>query len=240
LTRTKGKNSKLIPQQWKMNLVQSTFLNVMKIPHFGRHQEVNAYVKLLLESYHGGYLWLDRRITVDPALINRITRLSMQGLDPHEYYSGKTADHALAQKIKEAYGDVEKGARGHKVASIESGIVRLTCQLIAGKLVGKNRPTQVSIFVVDLVGKCVEGLQMNWVKYLVNQLEIDCREAHDQGHEFHFRWLLILIAFVAWDLPEGATFLDLDPFEPLAAKFSTLWYSNDMSKQWQSNFFFHV
>jgi hypothetical protein len=130
--------------------------------------------------------------------------------------------------------------RGYKVYSIESGTVRLTCQLITGKLVRKNRPTQVSGFVVDLAGKCTEGLQMNWVKYLVNQLEIDCRESQDQGHKFHFSWLLILITFVAWELPEGATFLDLDPFEPLAAKFSTLWYSNDMSKQWKSNVVFHV
>jgi hypothetical protein len=73
LKRTKGNNSKLISQQWTMNLTQSTLLNVMKILHFGRHQEVNACVKLLLASYHGGYLWLDRRITVDPTLINRIT-----------------------------------------------------------------------------------------------------------------------------------------------------------------------
>jgi hypothetical protein len=222
-----------------MKLVQYTFLNVMKIPHFDRHQEVNACVKLLLASYHGGYLWLDRYITVDPTLINRITRLSMLGLDPHEYYPRKTADPALAQKIKEAYGDVEKGARGYKVSSIESGIVRLTCQLIAGKLVCKNRPTQVSGFVVDLTGKCIEGLQMKWVMYLVNQMEIDCREAQDQGHEFHFSWFLILIAFVAWELPEGATFPNLDPFEPLVVKFSTLWYSNDMSKQWKSNVIFH-
>jgi hypothetical protein len=161
LTRTKGKNSKLIPQQWTMNLAQSTLLNVMKVLHFGRHQEVNACVKLLLASYHGGYMWLDHRIIVDPALINRIIGLSMQGPDPHEYYPGKTADHALAQKIKEAYGDVEKGVRGYKVASIESGIVCLTCQLIARKLVCKNRLTQVFGFVVDLTGKCVEGLQMN-------------------------------------------------------------------------------
>jgi hypothetical protein len=51
---------------------------------------------------------------------------------------------------------------------------------------------------------------------------------------------LILIAFVAWELPEGATFPNLDPFEPLATKFSTLWYSNDMNKQWQSNVVFHT
>jgi hypothetical protein len=76
--------------------------------------------------------------------------------------------------------------RGYKVASIQTGAVQLACQLIAGKLVCKNRPTQVTGFVVDLPGKCAEGLQMNWVKYLVNQLELVCREAHDQGYEFHF------------------------------------------------------
>jgi hypothetical protein len=240
LTRTKGKNSKIVPQQWTMNLAQSTLINVMKIPHFDRHQKVNACVKLLPASYHGGYLWLNHCITVDPTLINQIIRFSMQGPDPHDYYPRRTADRALSQKIKEAYGNVEKGVRGYKVASIESGSVRLTYQLIARKLVCKNRPTQVSAFVVDLTGKCTEGLQMNWAKYLVNQLEIDCREAQDQGHEFHFSWLLILIAFVAWELPEGATFPDLDPFEPLAAKFSTLWYSNDMNKQWQYNVIFHT
>jgi hypothetical protein len=79
----------------------------------------------------------------------------MQDPNPHDYYLGKTADHSLAQNVKESYDDVEKGARGYKVASIESGTVHLACQLI--------------------VGKCVEGLQMNWVTHLVNQLEIDCR-----------------------------------------------------------------
>jgi hypothetical protein len=81
---------------------------------------------------------------------------------------------------------------------------------------------------------------MNWAKYMVNQLDIDCRESQDQGHEFHSTYLLILISFFAWELPEGATFMDLDPFEPLATKFSTLWYSNKMSNQWKSNVIFHA
>jgi hypothetical protein len=151
----------------------------MKIPHFGRHQEVNAYVKLLLANYHDGYLWLNHCIIVDPTLINRITGLSMQGPDLHDYYPGKTTYCALAQNIKEAYGDVEKGARGYKVASIQSDTVPLSCQFIARNLFHKNRPMQVSGFVVDLVGKCAEGLQMKWVKYLVNQLEIDSRESQN-------------------------------------------------------------
>ena len=93
--------------------------------------------------------------------------------------------------------------------------MHLACQLIRGKLVHKNRPTQVTRFVVDLTGK-----------YLVNQLELDCRQVQDKGYDFHFSWFLILIAFITWELPEGATFLEIEPFEPLAAKFCTMWYSN--------------
>jgi hypothetical protein len=87
-----------------MNLAQSTLLNVMKIPHFRKHQEVNSCMNMLLEIYHGGYLWLNHRITVDPALINRIIELSMKGPDPHDYYPRKTADRDFSQKIKESYG----------------------------------------------------------------------------------------------------------------------------------------
>jgi hypothetical protein len=240
LTRTKGKNSNIIPQSWTQNLAQSTLLNVMKIPHFGQTPGSECMCQVVVVLLPWRILMVEPRITVDPTLINQITGLSMQGPDPQDFYPGKTSDRALAQRIKETYGDVEKGTRGYKVASIQSGAVRLACQLIAGKLVRKNRPTQVTGFIVDLAGKCAEGLQMNWVKYLVNQLELDCREAQDQGYEFHFSWLLILIAFIAWEMPEGATFPDIEPFEPLAAKFSTLWYSNDMNKQWQSNVIFHT
>jgi hypothetical protein len=84
-------------------------------------------------------------------------------------------DHALSQKIKEANGNVEKGMRGYKVTSIDTGVVCLACHMIAGKLVRKNRPTQVFGFVVDLAEKCIEGFQMNWSKYLADQLELDCR-----------------------------------------------------------------
>jgi hypothetical protein len=110
-----------------MNIAQSTLLNVMKIPHFGRHQEVTACVKLLLESYHEGYPWLNHHLTVYLTLINSITGLGMQGPDPHEYYPRNIVDCALSQKIKEAYGNVEKGVQGYKVASIKSGAVHLTC-----------------------------------------------------------------------------------------------------------------
>jgi hypothetical protein len=206
LTKTMGKKLKIIPQSWTMDIARSTILNVMKLPHFDRHKEVNACIKLLLSCYHGGYLWLDRHIIVDLMLIHWITGLSMQGPDPQDFYPGKAADRTLAQTIKDTYGDVEKRKWGYKVASIHNGVVRLDFQLITGNLVRKNRPTQVAGFVVDLAEKFVEGLQMKWVRYLINQLEKYCHEAQDQGYEFHFSWLLILISFIAWEMSEGATF----------------------------------
>jgi hypothetical protein len=39
---------------------------------------------------------------------------------------------------------------------------------------------------------------------------------------------------------EGVTFPNIEPFEPLAMKFTTLWYSSDMGKQWQLNVVFHT
>jgi hypothetical protein len=86
----------------------------------------------------------------------------------------------------------------------------------------------------------MEGMQMNWASYLVNELKKNCCEAHDQGYEFHFSWLLVLIAFVAWQMLEGATFPEVEPSESLVARFSTLWYTNDMLKQWQSNIVFNA
>jgi hypothetical protein len=49
LTRTKGKNLKIIPQPWTMNLAQSTLLNVMKIPQFGSTRRL---MRLLISCYH--------------------------------------------------------------------------------------------------------------------------------------------------------------------------------------------
>jgi hypothetical protein len=39
---------------------------------------------------------------------------------------------------------------------------------------------------------------------------------------------------------EGTTFPEIELFQPLVAKFTTLWYSSDMEKQWKSNAMFHT
>jgi hypothetical protein len=56
LKKTTGNKPKIVSQPWIKEIVRSTILNVMKFPHFDRHQEVNACIKLLLSCYHGGNL----------------------------------------------------------------------------------------------------------------------------------------------------------------------------------------
>jgi hypothetical protein len=41
-------------------------------------------------------------------------------------------------------------------------------------------------------------------------------------------------------MPEGVKFLEFEPSELLATRFSTLWHTNDMSNQWKSNVVFHA
>jgi hypothetical protein len=56
LMKTMGKNPPIVSQPWIKELVQSMILNVMNIPHFGRHQDVNTCIEFLFSCYHGGYL----------------------------------------------------------------------------------------------------------------------------------------------------------------------------------------
>jgi hypothetical protein len=46
---------------------------------------------------------------VDPKLIRLITRLSMKGPNPQQFYLGKASNLSLAHRIKEAYDEVKKG-----------------------------------------------------------------------------------------------------------------------------------
>jgi hypothetical protein len=42
LMKMTEKKLNIVPQPWIKHIVRSTILNTMNIPHFGRHQEVNA------------------------------------------------------------------------------------------------------------------------------------------------------------------------------------------------------
>jgi hypothetical protein len=173
LTKKNGRKPNIVPQPWIKEIVRSTILNVMKIPQFGRHQEVNACVKLLCHSTMEVICMLDKHVTMDLVLIHLITGLSMKGPDPHQFYLGKVADRSPVQRIKETYGNVEKGKRGYKLASIQDGIVRLACQMIVGKS-HQEEPTDTSHGVrsrpsrevrqrhADELGRATSSMSWRW------------------------------------------------------------------------------
>ena len=77
-----GSPIECIPKDWVRGMDKAGLLGLINMSHFGRPTEVNAYVKQLLECFHGGYLWLDEPIEVMVELISAITGLPKDGLDP--------------------------------------------------------------------------------------------------------------------------------------------------------------
>ena len=51
--------TRLVLMEWERGLEKVGLLSLMYMPHFGHSMDVNACVKQLLVSFHGGFLWLD-------------------------------------------------------------------------------------------------------------------------------------------------------------------------------------
>jgi hypothetical protein len=48
----------------------------------------------------------------------------------------------------------------------------------------------------------------SWVSYLLNHFFIDCRDVQDNGIEFHYSWLIILIPLAGWQEPKFSSIMD--------------------------------
>jgi hypothetical protein len=54
----------------------------------------------------------------------------------------------------------------------------------------------------------MKGVMFSWALYLLNQFFVDCRDAQDNGTEFHYSWIIILIDLEGWKEPKFSAFLD--------------------------------
>ena len=91
------------PQAWIASLRPLGLLNLLQIPHFGRSNEINAVMKVLLSCVHGGYLWLDHRVDITIDLIHWIMGLSKTRADPVAHFVGKDQDKKLAAQLIKKY-----------------------------------------------------------------------------------------------------------------------------------------
>ena len=104
----------LAPKAWIASLQPSGMLNLLQIPHFGRSNEINVVVKVLLSCMHGGHLWLDCRVDITIDLIHRITGLSKTGADLVAHFMGKDQDKKLAAWLIKKY-NLTRGGRAYDV-----------------------------------------------------------------------------------------------------------------------------
>ena len=121
----------LTPQAWIASLQPSGLLNLLQIPYFGKSNEINDVVKVLLSCVHGGHPWLDHRVDITIDLIHRIIGLSKTGADPATHFVGKDQDRKFVARLIKKY-NLTRGGWAYDAAQIEDKPLRFTIQLLVG------------------------------------------------------------------------------------------------------------
>ena len=98
-------------------------MSLMYMLHFSQSIEVNACVKQLLVSFHGGCLWLDQKYSMDIELIATIIGLPLTNVESTPYFK-KYQDTLMTNKLKDKYY-LTKDTNGFLIASINDHIVCL-------------------------------------------------------------------------------------------------------------------
>jgi hypothetical protein len=148
------------PRVWDRGLHKAGRLNLFDILHFGQIQEIIACVKMMLICVHGGYMWLDRTMSIDNYLIVCIIGLSLQGEDPMPFFLEKKNENNLSKRMKEKLHTF-RGQCYLDIASIYDPKVRFVMKSLACKLLRKCKKYQMPKMVIVALKRCVEGVQMN-------------------------------------------------------------------------------
>jgi hypothetical protein len=146
---------------------------------------------------HLGDIWLDRPIPIIVELIVHIIGQPSQGMDPTIILDDKSKEKALAEEMKKKYGTT-RGTRGIIIKWINNEATQLGENILSCKLLRKCRKDKVLTGVIVVAAQCIEGTFMSWVPYLLNLFQVDCKGVQELDTEFHYSWLLSLIAFMGW------------------------------------------
>jgi hypothetical protein len=123
---------------------------------------------------------------------------------------------------------MSRGNMGILLKDINGNVTRFSSNLMDCKLLRKCRkeeaPTRVIVVVV----------MFSWASYLLNQFFIDCRDAQDNGTDFHYSWLIILIYLEGWMEPKFSSFLDRKG-KCYAVRYDSLWQAKDNKNQQENN-----
>jgi hypothetical protein len=140
-----------------MRLQKVGSLNLLDILDFGRIHEINACIKMLLSYVDGGYMWLDKTISINIDLIMRIIGILPQGEDPSLLFFNKKNEKYLANSMKDKFHKFHK-QHSLYVARISDPTVRFLMQALSCKLLRMCRNDQVLEVVIATTTRCVEGI----------------------------------------------------------------------------------
>lgn len=167
----------LQPQKWLRMVEEAGLLHLLLISNFHWAPIMMFVIRKLLFLVHNGYLWLEEPIPITVELIHRISHLPCMRRDPMEI-AGKSVDLVLIEAIKKKY-KLEKKQRGYVITSIQDKWVRVTTQLLAGKVMRKFHSNEVPTIVIALTEQCVEGVQFKWAQFLYEEFLTNSKEAHE-------------------------------------------------------------
>ena len=107
--------------------------------------------------------------------------------------------------MKKKYGTA-RGIKGILIKWIKNSDTQLGANILACKLLWKCGEDEVPAGVIAVATQCAKGTFVSWAPYLLNLLQVDCKDVQDLSTEFHYSWLLTLIAFMGWREPEYVIF----------------------------------
>ena len=169
------------------------------MPHFGQTREVDTYVKQLLVIFHVSFLWLENPHSIDVDIISSIIRLSRVGWDLVENFAEGNYLDKIAQ-TQEKYGLVSFGEH-FIISSIKDPTTRMGPMVLKHKLFCVLRLKQCIAGIVMLATLILEGLQINFSQFFLNEFLQDVISTQEEGTPFHYAWLIILISVIIWDEP---------------------------------------
>jgi hypothetical protein len=124
------------PVQWVAGVAKIRILGLLDLPHFGRGHYANIWVKQVMEVTHGGYLWLEKLISIDVELIAYITGLPSWGEDPTQFLEDKTKEKALVEEMNKEY-NIERGSHEIIIRHISDTVKIMATKIMACKLLRK-------------------------------------------------------------------------------------------------------
>jgi hypothetical protein len=159
----------------------------------------------LLAVTHGWDILLDKPVPITIELIAQITGLPIRGMDPTFIMDKQSKDKTLAEEMKNKYATA-RGTRGIMIKRINNVATQLGAKILACKFLRKCCKDEVPVGFIAVAAQCAEGTSMSCVPYILKLFQEDYKDAQDLVTEFHYSWLITLIAFMGWREPEYVIF----------------------------------